>query len=236
MPFAPHWHEFATPDALAETLAGRVAEMLSAGIRARQGATLAVSGGTTPGRFFDALSRRELDWAQVVVTLVDERFVPPSSERSNERLVRERLLVNEARLARFIPLAPRDMAGDSLEEAARAAEAGIALLLQPFDVVVLGMGADGHTASFFPDAENLDELTDPAQPRCVLPVRTVAGGEPRLTLTMPLIVGARLLALHIQGAEKRATLERALSDEKPTMPIRRVVDAAPTPLRVYWTA
>lgn len=227
-----NWHEFPSREALASDLAETIADRLKAGIAARGGATLAVSGGTTPGRLFEVLSHRQIDWAQVIVTLVDERFVPPSSDRSNEKLVRERLLVNEARLARFVPLYSRQA---TVEAAARQAEAGIALLAQPLDVVVLGMGTDGHTASFFPDAPNLAELTDPAQTRLVLPVQTVAGGEPRLTLTMPPIAGARFLALHIEGAEKRTVLEGALSDRRPMLPIRRVMEAAPMPPRVYWT-
>ena len=124
----------------------------------------------------------------------------------------------------------------SVEEAARAADAGIALLGQPLDVVVLGMGADGHTASFFPDASNLDELLDPAQTRRVMPVETAAGGEPRLTVTLPLIAGARFLALHIEGREKRAVLDKALSDARPTQLIRRVLDAAASKPQIYWTA
>jgi 6-phosphogluconolactonase len=227
------FREFASRDQLASALAAAVADRLKTGIEARDGAILAVSGGSTPDRFFEALSRRELDWTKVVVTLVDERFVPPSLERSNEKLVRERLLVEEARLARFVPLYSRQ---PSAADAARAAEAGIALLPHPFDVVVLGMGTDGHTASFFGDAPNLDALTDPNQPRRVLDVETVAGGEPRLTLTLPFLVGARFLALHIEGAGKRSVLEQAMSDAKSALPIRRVLDAAPTPPAIYWTA
>lgn len=229
----PAFREFASREALAAALSETVADRLKAGINERGGATLAFSGGSTPGAFFDALSHRELGWTKVVVTLVDERFVPPSSDRSNEKLVRDRLLVNEARLARFIALYSQR---DNVEEAARAADAAITLLGQPLDVVVLGMGTDGHTASFFPDAPNLDTLTDPAQPRRVMPVHTIAGGEPRLTLTLPLIASARFLALHIEGREKRAMLDKALSEGRPTLPIRRVLDAAPTPPHIYWTA
>jgi 6-phosphogluconolactonase len=204
---------------------------LRAGIDARGGAVLAVSGGSTPGKFFEALSMEPLAWTKVVVTLVDERFVPPSSERSNERLVREKLLCNEARLARFVGLYS-DAA--TVEDAARQADAGVALLGSTFDVVILGMGGDGHTASFFPDAPNLDELTNPAQGRRVMPVQAASGGEPRLTLTMPLIAEARFLALHIEGVAKRAVLEQALSGDVPSLPIARVFDAAAAPIAVYW--
>lgn len=225
-------HLFDTREALAEALAEHVAEALSNGIAARGSASLAVSGGSTPGRFFDALSKRKLDWTKVAVTLVDERFVPPDSERSNERLVRDRLLTNEARPARFVPL--YSQADDiDIDAAARAAEAGVALLPKPFDAVMLGMGTDGHTASFFPDAGNLAKLLDPAGGRLVLPVRAPSAGEPRLTLTLPAIVAGRLVVLHIEGGQKRGVLARALDGAGPALPIRAVADAAPH-LELYW--
>ncbi|MCR5858407.1 6-phosphogluconolactonase [Mesorhizobium sp. J428] len=225
------WRAFETRDALASALAATVADRLRAAIEAKDGATLAVSGGTTPALFFDALSRKELDWTKVVVTLVDERFVPPASERSNERLVREKLLRNEARLARFVGLYS-DTA--TAEAAANGADAAVALLGPRLDAVVLGMGADGHTASFFPDAPNLDALTDPSQPRRVMSVDAPSGGEPRITLTLPLLVDAGLLALHIEGEAKKIVLERALAQAAPRLPIARVFDAAAAPIDIYW--
>jgi 6-phosphogluconolactonase len=227
---ATRLHAFASGEALAADLADIVASKLRAGIDARGGAVLAVSGGSTPGKFFEALSRQQVDWMKVVVTLVDERFVPASSDRSNERLVREKLLRNEARLARFVGLYA-DVA--SVEDAARKADAGIGLLGPMFDVVILGMGPDGHTASFFPDAPNLEDLTNSAQAARVLPVHAASGGEPRLTLTMPLIANARFLALHIEGAAKRDVLEKALADHTNRLPIARVFDAA-APVAIYW--
>jgi 6-phosphogluconolactonase len=224
------WHSFSSSEALAEALADDVADRLRHALKTRDRATLAVSGGTTPGRFFDALSQRHLDWANVVVTLVDERFVPGSSDRSNERLVRERLMRNEARLARFLPLYA-DMA--SAEAAARQAEAGLVLLGFPLDAAILGMGTDGHTASFFPDAPNLDRLTDPGQSRLVMPVEAASAGETRLTLTLPAVVGARFLALHIEGQEKRDVLEAAL-EPGGTKPISAIFAHANRPLPVYW--
>lgn len=224
-------HEFADGEALAADLAQTVASNLRAGIDLRGGAVLAVSGGSTPGKFFETLSKQQLDWTKVVVTLVDERFVPPVSERSNERLVREKLIRNEARLARFVGLYANVA---TVEDAARQADAGVTLLGAVFDVVVLGMGGDGHTASFFPDAPNLAELTDPNQTRRVMSVHAPSGGEPRLTLTMPLIANARFLALHIEGQAKKAVLDAALADQANRLPIARVFDAAASSIAIYW--
>lgn len=223
------WRVFASPEALAEGLADAVAAALAAAI-ARQGvALLAVSGGTTPKRFLAALSRRDLDWTRVTVTLVDERFVPEDSPRSNAGLVRGTLLTGAAAAAPFVPL--YRAVGD-VDTAARLAGSTLASLPWPLDVVVLGMGTDGHTASFFRDATDTAAL-DPASPATVVAVHAESAGEPRLTLALPRLASARFIALHIEGAEKRAVLEKALSSA-PALPVRRVFDHAKHPVQVYW--
>lgn len=222
---------FATRGELAGALATRVAAELDAAIGERGRATLAVSGGTTPALFFRALSDADIDWTRVTITLVDERFVPPSSDRSNEGLARRDLLIGRAGAASFAPLyAP----AESVEGAADLAQRRIAELPRPLDAVILGMGDDGHTASFFPDADNLAALLDPAQKRLVMPVHAPSGVEPRLTLTLPAIASARFLALHIEGPAKRAALDRALSDAGPKLPIRVVLDHAATAPQIFW--
>ena len=225
----PDWRVFPSREALAETLADDVAAVLSAGIKQRGSAVLAVSGGSTPGLFFGALSKKALDWQNVVVTLVDERFVPADHERSNAKLVHERLLVNEARLARFLPLY-----GDgTIEQAASQAEAGFALLGARFDAAILGMGTDGHTASFFPDAADLSTLLRPDNARGVLPVDAPSAGEPRLTFSLARLLEAGFLALHIEGQEKRAVLENALAPGA-TAPVTAVFTHSHKPVPVYW--
>ena len=212
--------EYAGRSELAKGLADRIAGALAEAVAERGVGFLAVSGGSTPGLFFAELAKRPIDWTAVVVTLVDERFTPPSSSRSNARLVIEKLLQGPAAAARFLPLY-----GDakSVEEVAALAGEALRVLPWPLDVAVLGMGADGHTASFFPDAGNLDALLDPTSERIVLPVHAPSAAEPRLTLTLARIIEAGLVALHIEGAEKRAVLERALAGER-LLPIRAVFD------------
>ena len=224
------WHEFDTPEALAEKLAGRIADVLAGAVRTRGHALLAVSGGTTPVHLFKALSEIDLDWPKVSITLVDERFVPPTSPRSNEGLVRADLLRGKAASANFAGLY-RD--APTVEEAAKEAEAALASLPYPFDFVVLGMGPDGHTASFFPDDPDLSRPLDLSGTRIVLPVHAKSAGEPRLTFSLPKLIEARNLALHIEGTDKKETLEKALGDG-PRLPIRAVFDAAREPLEIYW--
>lgn len=225
----PVWNVFAAPVELAEALADRIADALSEALRKRGQATLAVSGGRTPVGLFRALSRKRLDWPKVIVTLVDERFVPPDDERSNARLVRENLRTGEAARLTFVPLyRPTGTIG----EAAQAAGFSIAGLPKPFDVVVLGMGADGHTASFFPDAPDLAALLANEEGRQVLPVVAKSAGEPRLTLPLQTICAARLLVLHIEGEEKRQVLTAALATRD--KPVSAVFDHASDGVQVYW--
>lgn len=223
--------EFDSPAQLAAALADAVAEVLDAAIVVRGHATLAVSGGSTPTRFFEVLSGRDIDWPKVTVTLVDERFVPPDNERSNEALVRRNLLRGKATSAGFIGLWRKT---HCVEEAAQQSLRDIARLPTPLDVVVLGMGTDGHTASFFADAEGLALLIDPTCPVPVLPVKAPSAGEPRLTLTLPLIAQARFLALHIEGDEKQRVLARALDGATAQeLPVRAVLDHAVGPLHIF---
>lgn len=209
---------FTAREELAETLARDVADELIRAIAAKGKATLAVSGGATPRLFFDKLSRAELAWARVTVTLVDERQVPESSERSNARLVRRHLLQNKAAAAKFVPLFDNAEAGKT----------------SAFDVAILGMGSDGHTASFFPGADRLAEALDSDTPQRLIEINAPGAGEPRLTFTLPVLEAAGRLALHIEGAEKKTVLNRALGEgPEEDMPVRAVLRSQ-TPVTLYW--
>jgi 6-phosphogluconolactonase len=225
-------HEFNDGAALAEGLADRVSAALADAIAARGRATIAVSGGSTPKAFFKALSARDIDWAKVTVTLIDERFVPADNPRSNHLLVAENLLQGKAKAATFLPLY-RD-AGNA-EEAAAIVTADAATIGHPFDVAILGMGTDGHTASFFPGGSKLAEAISPDTPRGVITMEAEGAGETRLTFTFTSLQDARLLVLHIEGQGKKDVLAAAESDGPETdMPIRAVLRRAATPVDIYW--
>ena len=197
----------------------------------RAGGSLAVSGGKSPVLLFERLARAEIDWAKVTVTLVDERWVPPSSPDSNEALVRAHLLTGAAAAARFIPLW-KD--GSTPEEAARAAEAAITPLL-PFRAVVLGMGEDGHFASLFPGNWALKAGVDLAAPRLALaaPAGTPAPPQPRISLTLRALSQADQIILLASGAAKRAVLDAALGGED--LPIRAVLAQDRAPVHILWS-
>ncbi|MEM9012966.1 MAG: 6-phosphogluconolactonase [Pseudomonadota bacterium] len=206
--------------AQAEALAEAVAEDLSRALEARGTAHLAVPGGSTPATFLTALGGQALDWSRVVVTLTDERQVAADDARSNARLVRETLLVG-ATDARFLPLWTGEYAGDVAEAL-------------PLDVAVLGMGADMHTASLFPDAKGLEAaLADGATVAVVTP----AGLEPRVTLSGPVLRAAGRRYLLIQGEEKRAALDRArAASDVLEAPVRVVLVDGDPPTEVYYAA
>jgi 6-phosphogluconolactonase len=206
---------------LADKIAGQLGEFLR-----RDGkATLSVPGGTTPGPIFDTLSGVDLDWANVAVVLNDERWVHESSDRSNTRLVRERLIRGRAAQARLVPLyAPADTPEAMLE----ALSDGISPHL-PISVLLLGMGADMHTASLFPGADLLEEALRPQAP-ILMALRAEAAGEPRITLTAQVLKAAYNIHILITGPEKRAAVERAATLTPMEAPVRAVLDNA----TVHW--
>ncbi|KQV68335.1 6-phosphogluconolactonase [Rhizobium sp. Root1220] len=225
-------HAFADAAELARNLADKVAASLSAAVATRGAAAIAVSGGSTPKLFFQELSTRDIDWGKVTITLVDERFVPADNDRSNHLLVATNLLRNKAAAARFQPLY---QAVPSVEEAAEIATAATRAIADPFDIVILGMGGDGHTASFFPGGNNLQIALDPNTPRGIITMEADGAGEPRLTFTFSSLQDARLLVLHIEGDGKKDVLAKAeRAGDEAEMPIRAVLRRAASPVDIYW--
>lgn len=221
MPIEIVRRDFADDKHLAPAFADWTAQRLSAAIADRGAALLIVSGGKTPAGYFKALSNAPLDWTRVSITLADERRVSDDSPRSNARLVRQTLLRNHAAAATFIPLADSRL---SESQELMAAGARVANLPLPADLVVLGMGDDGHTASWFPGADKLAEAMDPGARQFVAPITAPDAPEPRLTLTGRVILRARSIALLIEGQGKMTTLAKALEDgPEEAMPIRSVL-------------
>lgn len=225
-------HDYRDREALAIALAAGIAAKLAGAIAERGAASLAVSGGSTPRTLFKVLSETEIQWDRVTLILVDERIVPPDSERANQRLVRETLLQGHAAHAHFVPYETGLATPE--ENAARSAElfAGVPW---PLDAAVLGMGTDGHTASFFPGGDRLAEALDTGRDERVIAMRAEGAGEPRLTLTLPVLLDAGFLALHIEGEEKRGVLDTAFAGtDRHAMPVRAVLHQEKTPVHVFW--
>lgn len=225
-------HDWPDRDALAGKLAQDIAMHLTARLASSGAALLAVSGGTTPVRFFEALAKTGIDWSRVTITLVDERWVDESSPRSNAALVRHHLLTGKAAGARFLPLYSPD---HTPEAGWLAAELRLRTAPMPMTVAILGMGEDGHTASYFPGGDRLDAALDPRTKRMTEIIRAPAAGEPRITLTLATLLAAERLVLHIEGETKRQVLERALAEGPVTnMPVRAVLHQNRVPVEVHW--
>ncbi|MDF2642302.1 MAG: pgl [Pseudomonas sp.] len=221
-------HTFDNPKLLAETLAANVAARLNAAIDENGTATLVVSGGRSPVAFFESLAQQPLDWSNVVVSLADERWVPTEHPDSNAGLLQRHLLQGPAAQARFVGLYT---VAPTVEEAAQAADRILAEL-PPIDVLILGMGDDGHTASLFPDSPNLAEALDLQSERRCLPMLAPSVPRQRLTMTRQLLASARLPILSISGQAKLDTLRAALASEDiARMPVRAFLDSS---LEIYW--
>ena len=206
---------------LANILAGELADFTR-----REGrASFCVPGGTTPGPIFDILSGVDLDWGKISVFLNDERWVPENNPRSNTALLRQRLIRGRAANATLIPLyADTALPEDSLDTLSE----GIAPHL-PISVLLLGMGSDMHTASLFPGADRLSDALANDAP-ILLPMRSDAAGEPRITLTARVLKDAMSCHILITGPEKRAALERAQHLTELEAPVKAVLANA----TVHW--
>lgn len=236
LPAGVIWHERASPQALAQQLAQHVSDFLCQRLQQQARASMAVSGGSTPLLLFSALAGHKLDWARLDVLQVDERWVEPTHPDSNRLQLQQALLNGAARSAQFFPLyqpAPTPAA------ALNVVQQRLQRAHWPLDVVILGMGNDGHTASLFPDAPELEAAMAPTADGSHSNDRVAAITPPhqphsRMSLTRSAIASGRCRILHIQGAEKLSTLNRALAQpgDWQQMPVRAFLRPG---LHIYWS-
>lgn len=210
---------------LAINLANRIAGDLRSILSHEDRAVLAVPGGTSPGPVFDDLCAADLDWSRVDVMLTDERWVPEESDRSNTRLIRERLLVDRAAAAHLLPLYTP---ADTPEEVLSGLELQIESAL-PLAVLLLGMGTDMHTASIFPGADKLELALSPKAP-ILVPMRAPGAPEPRITLSARVLNDAIRKHVLIFGSEKKDALDNAKGKLPKDAPINAVIEEA----TVHW--
>ena len=220
---------FGSRDALMAAAADRVAAALEDGVRQRGAGCAALSGGSTPEPAYALLAQRPLDWGRITFALVDERFVPPSHADSNEGMLRRALA---PALAKGATLAAMYAPDRTLEQAAAAVDAAYAPLR--FDIALMGMGTDGHTASWFAGAEGLERALDPAATATVAAVRAAgaAGSAERLTLTRAAVLGARRVVLLITGEAKLERLAQACAGTAPA-PVAALWGPAGAPEVLY---
>lgn len=218
-------------DPVAESLAEEVADFLAERLESAPRASLAVSGGSTPLPFFRALSSKSLDWSRVDIVLVDERWVDEDDPASNTRLVKDSLLQGPCAEAHYFAL---KQPGESPAVALPAVEGVLDDLSLPLDVLILGMGTDGHTASLFPDAPELPVAMAPDSPARVAAMTPLSQAHKRITLTFPVLAAARYTALHLRGDDKLETLARAIAhpNQIEAMPVRGFLKPG---LHLFWS-
>jgi 6-phosphogluconolactonase len=212
---------YADFDMMAINVAQRITGDLNAALGHQDRVLMAVPGGTTPGPIFDHLCAADIDWSRVDIILTDERWVPGDHPRSNTKLLKERLLVNRAADATLLPLyVPTEEPEEGLPELIPGIEARL-----PIAVAVLGMGADMHTASLFPDSSELTAaLASDAPAR--LPVRPESQPEARISLAAHVLNNALRKHIVFKGKDKREALDRAVTLPPQDAPIRAVLDGA----------
>ncbi|MDG1470082.1 MAG: 6-phosphogluconolactonase [Ascidiaceihabitans sp.] len=218
--------EYVDREMLVIDVANILAGDLKTALLTQDQVTFVVPGGTTPGPIFDILCAADLDWSRVKIMLSDERWVPSDHARSNAKLLAERLLVERAGAAQFVPFYVDEMTS---EDGAAAVSAQIADTL-PISVLVLGMGADMHTASLFPNAIGLEAaLANDANALCAIQAQ---GQEPRVTLSGPALNGAMSKHLVIFGDDKRAALKATAGLSVHEAPISAVTSG----MTIHWAA
>lgn len=234
---APEWHVAPDRESLAEAVAQATLARLRTAIDVDGRASLVVSGGSTPARLFARLSEADIDWSRVTITLADERWVPLDDAASNEKLIRETLMVARAADAKFVSLY-RD--GQSPAEALADIDAAVAAMPRPFSVVILGMGTDGHTASLFPDAPGVQQALATDAGANVAIMKPASQPQTRISLTRAALLDSVQRILHITGLDKRMVLEGALADTLAdsaghVLPIARFFESGTGAPSVYWS-
>jgi len=223
--------KFDNTSVLDVALVENVVQALTADLNLRGMATLVVSGGRTPKGFFQLLSQQALNWEKVTITLADERWVNADHEASNEKLVRENLIINSACKAQFLPL----------KNAAVTAAEGVKelhpkLLAEGrFSVVILGMGDDGHTASLFPGSTTLEAGLDMTSGDTCLSVQPLEAPHERMSMTLPRLLNSQKIILHLSGDNKLEVLNQVLNgDDIQELPVRAVLQQSRVPVQIFW--
>ncbi len=229
------WWDYDDADEWAEALAGDVGFIIESAIDARGGAVIALPGGRTPAPVYEKLAAAKLDWKRVTIVPTDDRMVPLGDPLSNVTALGKAFLPKGARV---IPLISEK--AEDYKAAGRAADARLADVHWPLDLVLLGMGADGHTASIFPGPDLDEALNGPKERRAlgVMPDPLPADAPvARITLSAAAIASAKSLMIAITGADKRKVLEQAAAQgPSSSYPIGRVLAATELPVDIHWMA
>ena len=217
-------------ESLASDLCQCIGEILTEAIRKKGRASMAVSGGSTPIRLFKEFSLLSIDWTKIDLTLADDRWVDAKNADSNELLVRTHLMKNKAAKVNFISL-KND--AKTAKEGQKFSEKMLRKITLPFDVVILGMGSDGHTASLFPCSDELPEAMKLNNSNYLISTSPKTAPYERISLTARVIFDSKNVFLHLNGSSKLHTLESAMEyKDLNKMPIYTFLKNG---LSIYWS-
>lgn len=225
-------HNFSSVEELNAKFVETIVEILSNGIAKNGRASLVVSGGRTPKAMFNVLSTSDLDWERVDVTLADERWVDEQDSASNTAMVKRELLINNAAMANFYPLKTQDVdASDAVSELNKQ----LANMHTPFDVLILGMGEDGHTASLFPCSDQIEAGLDLDNINDYIAVTPTTAPNQRMSLTLQRLLKSENVFLHAVGESKKDVIAEVLKNENElAMPIRAMIKHLD--VKLFWAA
>jgi 6-phosphogluconolactonase len=229
------WHTFANRDAFTDGLTTSIAETLQHFSSTQATVLFGVSGGSTPLPIYQALASRELNWQAINMIIVDERFVPTDHVDSNERNIRLAFTSENNPSPHIIGLWSDAI---DLDLAAHTADEKIQALQQPLDLVLLGMGEDGHFASLFPSASLFDQAVASEQSHCVMPITPMPSHapHPRLTMTLAYLRRAKRIILAITGERKRHVLQQAIANtDHHALPIAALLHSDCPAIEIFWS-
>lgn len=225
-----HEHLFDTRAAASSAAAQHLADSLAAQLANNETASLIVTGGSSPLRCYAELAAFELEWERVRLLLSDERWVESSHADSNEKMLRENLLLKHAAAAHLLPIYERHT---TMTERCRQLNEVAPTLPTPIAAAVLGMGDDGHIASLFPDADNLAQGLDPETAEWYLPIVTEASPHPRISMTLAALKQCNSLLLLFFGQAKRDVYEQSKMQAQ-SYPVAALLTQQHAPVHVYW--
>ncbi|MFA5970102.1 MAG: 6-phosphogluconolactonase [Sphingomonas sp.] len=228
------WWEYDSADEMADAVAGDAEFIIDSAIDARGAAVIALAGGKTPMPVYERLAKAKIDWKRVTILPTDDRLVPMGDALSNITAIAKIFLPKGVRVLPITSEAAADY-----KAAGRAADARLQDIHWPLDLCLLGVGADGHTASIFPGPDFDEAVSGPKERRAVgvmpdpLPPEAPVA---RVSLTRAAIVSARAVMIAVTGQAKRDIIERAINDGPLSpYPIGRVLADAELPVDIHWS-
>ena len=224
-------HKFVSKEKLCEQLCCETIKSISVGLAERGKASMLLAGGSSPRPLYEAMSNQELNWKNVYFAPTDERWVEPTSPESNERLIRETLMQNKAARTNYISLksASDDPKAGQFEVGERLDQ-----LPFPTDLVLLGMGEDGHIASLFPNLSDTMEAIDLNNENLCQAIHREENEVPRMTMTLNTLLNTKRIFLLFYGKKKLDVFNEAKERQTNQLPVSYLLHQNKVPIRLYW--